>query len=94
MSFFLILSCTPDDIANDTDTMDGDNTTLPANLVIMYTYTVDLKLLLRGHLSFRIKLLGFHICRIWSCRCETLFLVKENWHKIKDHGLFNVGMVL
>ena len=27
-------------------------------------------------------------------RCEILFLVKEIWHKIEDHGLVNVDTVL
>ena len=32
--------------------------------------------------------------KTWSERCRIPFLMKANWHEIKDHGLVNVEMVL
>ena len=35
----------------------------------------------------------FYVRKTWSYRCRIAFLVKENWHEIKDHGLVSVEMV-
>ena len=45
-------------------------------------------------MDFHVHVLDFYVRKTWSCRCRRPFLMKENWHEIKDHGVVSVEMVL